>query len=528
MTPISKPPIAPKSPSAIRAEIRSFLAGLSEAERTMLRSELSGDKLGLLEGLFDTTQAAEYSLRELRTKHGESFDSTANKLLSFLATISCANLAKRALFLGELQDYTAEEPKTEEIVRESVIGNLERTQVQVIVDDASPMETTQATRFPTTTIRMPTTGPAEAPEQAQSLLEDRVTLRRVVVANGSLSGETRNAQFVGRLTDEGREMVKELLLLEDIQDADAIQELERTSGKSGYSRLAAQLIMRMSSSPEAKNEICEAIRDLEVPVEEVPFARKRDKVKDKLTVSPWASRPRVGAAEGPKPSLAQILSEEFTAEEREELLRYVRRDGSDFDGEAAVVNSVLGRLIQKMLANGMNPIEHMGQLKVLLTGGMPTFSKTGVPFARPRRADQLTVSPWQHEIGATLLQEVIPFIDPLSAEEKAILSAVLDMKNPNDPVEVNRLSQEHATESDENAFLRMGYRLETFIKRSKRPAEDVRKALAIRLEGGEILPQGHPSQPGEDSRRAPTVLSTDRQRGLLERVLRRSRRKKKN
>lgn len=371
--------------------------------------------------------------------------------------------------------------------------------------------------------------PGPLPESSPVMSEeaailDVATLRKVRIADGSLDSETTNAKFIGSLTDDGREMAKELLLLEDIRDPDAIKKLERKTGKSGYAELAIILAIRLSASPLAKKEICEAIKIIETKEEKKPlFMSPRD--PGQVIVSPWTAGRTAGQpverAKSPALSLPQIL-EEFTPIQRKMLLSEIRQSESNFDGGKPVKFQMLTKCSQRMFENGLAPDMHMGQLKLLLEGKSPTGGDDSRPFARTRKREKpLTFSPWrQQSIGVAVLPEIGPFADKLTPEAEGLLRAVVSTKNPDDSAEVERMIQEYAPGSSKEQFDQMKLTVIRLAKRLSRPLEDVREAFRLRLAGGKVLPEGRPGLTPKAARRAPTVLSSDRQKGILERLFR--------
>ncbi len=259
-------------------------------------------------------------------------------------------------------------------------------------------------------------------------------------------------EFVGALTEEGKEMLRQLLLLrEDIKDAEAIQKLERETGMKGYLALAMHVGDRVISRPEARQELGNALKANEPEI--APFTKKGTEPSRSMTLSPWDARSQVAV-------------------------------------QPAVPNIDQG------------------------------------PFIRSRRAEQITVSPWQSEIGQTLQEEVVTFFDKFTPEAKDLLRAVLNTENTDDPVEVAKMINEYAPKESSGSFKIMNDSVAQYCKRLSRPEDEVRKALAIKLVGGGALPEMQPEAPGLNPRQQPTVLSNNAQRGLLSRILGGGRRRK--
>ncbi len=159
--------------------------------------------------------------------------------------------------------------------------------------------------------------------------------------------------------------------------------------------------------------------------------------------------------------------------------------------------------------------------------GTAAFSAKGAIRGR-----QMTFSPWQGEVGDQLLEVVTPFFKNFikTAEDRNVLIAVLCMENPNDPKELERLIRENARPDAPDAFMRMNFNITSFIKRLGRPAEEVRKAMWLKLGGGMALPaDDRPQKDGVSSRNQLTIPSANTKRGALARILgpkRKGRRKK--
>ncbi len=168
---------------------------------------------------------------------------------------------------------------------------------------------------------------------------------------------------------------------------------------------------------------------------------------------------------------------------------------------------------------GASPAEEpvRGQQKTMQVA----FGKEGVvaPFVSQGNDKPITRSQWQSEIGPQLQEEVAPFFDKLTPEDKRLLAAVLNTQDTSDPEEVVRMIMNHAPESNANAFRLMNKHVTRFIERLCRPAEEVRKALAIKLDGGRVLPEPAPKKQGINPREQKTILSTRARRGILDRFL---------
>lgn len=480
----------------------------------LLVAGLSGEEVGELwnQEIYERLRKEGKDMELALIMNAEANDSLSRKLQESGLTADVVIMRLQGAGAAPDEDGTT----TQEIQREAM-----RQVINVAPgEDVSALEAT-----------VPSNIPAALGEPVHSTPEDQVTLRRVVVADGPLNGEIDNKEFVGRLTKEAIKMAKELLLLEDISDAAAIQELERRSGKSGYSRIAAHLVIRMSSSPTAKKEICDAIRALEVSEDEVPFARKRDP-KDKLTI-PKFGRPPAGTAEASKPTLEQILAT-FTQEELDELAReYRREDEEGVDTAEITINPIRARLIKKMFDAGMNPDEQRIRVIALLTGESLTSSHAGAPFVRRRGEGYVTQgpSPWGEEIIAELIEEVAPLVDRFTTEARGLFTAVVCTEDPEDKEEVRRMIQEYAPGTSEEHFRHMSgvvaKSAARFAKLMRRAPENVRKAILLKLAGAKTLPEGQPGLSREEARRAPTILSSDKQKKILARLKMGIRRKRK-
>lgn len=341
----------------------------------------------------------------------------------------------------------------------------------------------------------------DGPSIQSGMPGDSVTLRKIRIADGRLNDEMSPAEFVRKLTDEGREMVIELLLLGDeIRDASAIKMLEQKSGRSGYTSLAMHIIVRLNANPGVKEELNKALKKAEVAREKRPA---------------FASE----GAKGPKQSLAQIVAG-FRPEEKRLLLAELRLSKSGFDGGKPIVLQMLPRCTRLMTESGLDPELHMGQLQLLLEGKSPTGSHKERPFAKTRAPEKpVTYSPWAQPIRRDLLAEIGPFADGMTSNARKILLAVLNTENMGDPAEIARMIMEHAPGTTRQEFDRMNEAVIRLAKQLARPLESVKEALSLKLEGGgQALPAGRPGMSDKEARLAPTVLSSYKQKDVLDRL----------
>jgi hypothetical protein len=185
-------------------------------------------------------------------------------------------------------------------------------------------------------------GNAESMQLHQEVLESAQASRDKEVFQVTLDPQMSNQEFVDALTPKGKEMLKELLLLADIRDAQAIQELEQKPGKSGYVKLAMHVADRICASAKARKELCEALKGHEKS--SISFVQP-GATEAEPTVSPWTTQPPAETATNFERVIDQFLSE-ISDEERIELKQDVFREEDD---EVRPAGAVTSRLIQRLV-----------------------------------------------------------------------------------------------------------------------------------------------------------------------------------
>lgn len=82
------------------------------------------------------------------------------------------------------------------------------------------------------------------------------------------------------------------------------------------------------------------------------------------------------------------------------------------------------------------------------------------------------------------VETVDVFLNSLSPEDRIVLTAVLNMKDPDDPSEADRLIGQYARPEDEYVFLRISQHFEALVESLGKPAEEVKKLLGAGLTSG--------------------------------------------
>ncbi len=297
--------------------------------------------------------------------------------------------------------------------------------------------------------------------QAAKAIDER---KKAIISHTPLSSEMSNEKFVASLTDEGRQMADELLLLDlnenwDIRNAGDVQALEEQHGKEGYVRLSMHVIDRISSA-ESKKELCEALKG-----DDGKGAAHTEKEEgDDMTLSPWDTRQSAEeVSSASKPSLAQLLDKL-----PEESLRILERDM--LENEDGQPGAATARFFQQMINNGLNPNTHFDELRELLI---------------------------ERAINVEAPEIIKGFVETVLADDKMEVLKACVKVNGNDRSAVNKLGVKYGPD-----FWGMSNRLRKLQKKLGCSEGYLRNALKIHLKGGVIVSEQ------DDSREKDAVPSS--------------------
>lgn len=241
-------------------------------------------------------------------------------------------------------------------------------------------------------------------------------------------------------------------------------------------------------------------------------------------VSPWVVKPKLSHAE----ILAAFSDEELEILKRE---RTQEKEGG-FDGGSLVVGTMMARWTRQVLENGLNPKDYLVELDLRLSGESLSASQAGAPFVRKRNenGEVRERSPWEEENFPKILEEATALVADFEEADRALFEAVIYTENPKDIDEVKRMIRRHAPEATLADYREMSRFIERkagrFARIMRRAPEDIQKAVFLKVAGARVLPAGLPGMTAEEARRAPTRLSTEKQKSIVARIRHRLRGKK--